>query len=70
MVHSNRRRIPEMNVKEQKRHNDLQIKYCKNIFCMKWMENRSVLMVGSNVENIWSVSSVFGRKKLLRQRGL
>ena len=59
-----------MNGKKQKRRNDHQIKYCKNIFCMKRMGNRSVLMVGNNVENIWLNSSVSRREKILQQRGL
>ena len=38
-------------------------KYCKDIACMKWTSNHSVLMTGSNVENIVSISSVSRREK-------
>lgn len=62
MVHSNRKKMFKM--KGDKcicgdHHN----KYCKNIACMKWTSNHSVLITGSFVENIGFISSVSRREK-------
>lgn len=52
MVRSSRKQIPEMKGGKQTQRDDPQIKSFKNIACIKWMDNGSILMVGSNMENI------------------
>ena len=63
MVRSSRKQMPEMKGGKQTQRDDPQIKSFKNIACIKWMDNGSILMVGSNMENIRPVLSVSRREK-------
>ena len=62
-VCSNRKQNPKTKGAKQMQCGDHQIKPCRNIACIKWMDNHSVLLIGSNMENISSVSSVSRREK-------
>ena len=62
-VRSNRKHLPEMKKDKDMNRGDHQIKFCKNIACIKWMDNKSVFLVGSNLEEIVSISNVQRRQK-------
>ena len=42
---------------------DSEFKTCKNVICVKWMYNRAVAMIGSNVRDSNQISSVLRRQK-------
>ena len=51
---------------DKKSRNDCEFKTCKNVICVKWMDNRAVTLIGSNVGNLNQMLSVYVvRKELL-----
>ena len=48
---------------DKKSRNDCEFKTCKNVICVKWMDNRAVTLIGSNVGNLNQMLSVLRRQK-------
>ena len=51
--------LPDKNLKS----GDCEIKTCKNVICVKWMDNRAVTLIGSNVGDLNQMLSVLRRQK-------
>ena len=42
---------------------DCKFKTCKNLICVKWMDNQAVTLIGSDVDDLKQISSVLRRQK-------
>ena len=51
--------LPDKNLKR----GDCEFKTCKNVVYVKWMDNRAVKLIRSNVDNLNQMSSVLRRQK-------
>ena len=49
--------LPDKNLKR----GDCKFKTCKNVVCVKWMDNRAVTLIGSNVGDLKQMPSVLRR---------
>ena len=47
---------------------DCEFKTCKNVICVKWIDNRAVTLIGSNVGDLNQMSSVLLRQKRASSR--
>ena len=54
IMRPNEKQTPEKKGDKQMQSGDHQIKHCKGIAHIRWMDNRPVLIVGCNVGNIGS----------------
>ena len=50
-VQSRRKHMPEMKKDEEMKPSDYQIKYYNNTACIKWMDNKSVMHLRSNIDD-------------------
>ena len=62
-VRSNRKNMPKFSPDKSFQRGDSEFKTCKNVICVKWMDNRAVTMIGSNVGDSNQISSVLRRQK-------
>ena len=51
--------LPDKNLKRS----DCEFRTCKNVICIKWMDNRVVTLIGSNVGDLNQMSSVLRHQK-------
>ena len=63
-VRANRKNMPTFSPDKNFETDDCEFKTCKNVISVKWMDNRAVTLIGSNVGDLNQMSSV-----LLRQKG-
>lgn len=52
-----RKNIPETKKDKEMSRGGFQCKFCKNIACIKWYDNKSVSLVGCNLEKNTSTST-------------
>ena len=62
-VRKNRKNMPEMPADKGMVRGDYEFQYSKNLVCVKWFDNRGVLLLGSNVEGMDEVTTVYRRLK-------
>ena len=61
-VQSNRKNIPKFSPDKSFQRGDSEFKTCKNVICVKWIDNQAVTMIGSNVGDSNQISSVLRRQ--------
>lgn len=62
-VRSDRKHMPQMKKDKEMKRGDFQCKFSNDIVCIKWFDNKSVMLLGSNFEEVTSTSSVQRRLK-------
>ena len=62
-VRSNRKNMPKFSPDKSFTRGESEFKTSKNVVCVKWMDNRAVTMIGSNVGDSDHISSVLRRQK-------
>ena len=62
-VRTNRKNMPDMRKDKEMSRGDFQCKYYNNIACIKWFDNKAVLLLGSHLEEVTTLSSVQRRLK-------
>ena len=51
-VWANRKNMPIFSSDKNFKRGDCEFKTCKNVICVKWMDNRAVTLTGSNADNL------------------
>ena len=57
-AHSNRISMPQMKKDKETKRGDYQCKFYNHIACIKWCDNKSVMLLRSHLEEITSISTV------------
>ena len=55
--------MPKFSPDKSFQRGDSEFKTCKNVICVKWMDNRAVTMIGSNVGDSNQILSLLRRQK-------
>ena len=63
IVCSNRINMPQIKKDEEMKRGDYQCKFYNHIACIKWYENKSVMLLGSHLEEITYIPTVQRRLK-------
>ena len=62
-VRSNRKNMPRFKPDKEMKRGDCQFLFSQDVVCCKWMDNRSVTMIATNVEGCNSLATVQRRAK-------
>ena len=63
IVRSNRKLMPKLPDDRSMRQGDIHYQYSEKVICVKWKDNRGVVLVGSNIDGADNCSSVQRREK-------
>ena len=64
-IWANRKNMPAFSPDKNLKRGDCEFKTCKNVVCVKWMDNRAVTLIGSNVGNLKCRQFYVAGKELL-----
>ena len=64
-IWANRKNMPAFSPDKNLKRGDCEFKTCKNVVCVKWMDNRVVTLIGSNAGNLKGRQLYVAGKELL-----